>query len=650
MKLRVLILFSVLLLAWGFLVLRAAQIQIVPNVRLESLKERQFEASISIRSRRGDILDRNGKELAASVPSYSLFVDPVVLKDPYGTAKKLSRQLKISRRNLIRKFTKKKNRFIWIARQMSEENMEKIKKLKNPGLGFVEEPKRIYPNGVLLGQVLGFVGRDGRGLEGIEKAFNKDLSGELRKVVVARDARGRPLLSSASVFTEIPDGSDVQLTIDSDIQFELEKRLHEVVNRFEAQNALGVVIDVQTSDIVAMGMTPFVDLNQALRSSQKERRNRVLSDAYEPGSTMKTFVIAAALKEGMAKPNTKFYCENGRMKIGRRVISEADAHHAFEWLTVTEILAHSSNIGTSKMAFQLGAEKLYQNLKDFGFGSRTGVSFPGEASGIVQQMPWNQHLLANVSFGHGIAASPLQMAAAYTAIANGGILRTPRLVKAIHSQAKGDDVEVDVDEGRRIFSEELAGQLRMMLTAATGDQGTGKRARIPGFLVGGKTGTAQMVDFEKGGYKSGSYISSFAGFAPAHDPRYVIYISVSDPKKAYYGSEVAAPVFAQVAQYSLRKLGLPPVILSQKNVVELDPPQKLSSRQDEALQHILQKNENVFPELKGLALREALKRIGVSPSQVRIKGSGYVLRSEPTPGGAWNKDQPVTLYLSEEIQ
>lgn len=650
MKLRILVLFSCLLVVWGFLVLRAAQVQIIPNARLEKLKERQFEASLSIRTRRGAIVDRNGRELAASVPSYSLFVDPLVLKEPRATARKLARILRMSRSRLYKKMTRKNDRFIWIARQLDKEITQKIKELRNPGLGFVEEPKRIYPNGTLLGQVLGFVGRDGRGLEGLERAFNKDLSGELRKVIVARDARGRPLLSSASVFTEIPDGSDIELTIDSDIQFELEKRLREVVEEFEAEGAVGVVLDVATSDVVALGMTPFVDLNQPFKSSLAQRRNRVISDAYEPGSTMKTFTIAAALKEGVVQPNTKLNCENGRLKVGRRVISEADSHHAFEWLTVTEILAHSSNVGTTKIAFKLGAQKLYDHLKEFGFGSKTGISFPGEASGIIQQMPWNQHLLANVSFGHGMTATPLQIASAYAAIANGGVLRTPRLVKTIRSQKSRESREIEVDSGKRIFDEKLAAQLRMMLTVATGNQGTGSKARIPGFLVGGKTGTAQMVDFKNGGYKRGSYISSFAGFAPAHDPRYVIYISVSDPKKGYYGSEVAAPVFAKVAQYAIRKLALPPVILSQKNVVKAIASRRLALEQEKAIQRAAQADPNIFPDLRGMALREALKRIAPLNSSIRVKGSGYISKTYPSPGDPWKKDKPVTLYLSEDTQ
>lgn len=645
MKLRILVLFSFLLMGWGILVLRAAQIQIAPNARLEKLKAKQFEKSLSIRTRRGAILDRNGKELAASVPSYSLFVDPKVLKEPRNTAKKLGIILRQSRHQLFKKMTRKNDRFIWIARQLDDDKAEKIRELKNPGLGFVEEPKRIYPNGTLLGQVLGFVGRDGRGLEGLERTFNKDLSGELRQVMVARDARGRPLLPSASVFTEIPDGADLQLTIDSEIQFELEKRLREVVENFEAESAVGVVLDVHSSDVVALGMTPFVDLNHPFKSSTKDRRNKVISDAHEPGSTLKTFVVAAALKEGVVEPFTKFYCEKGKMKIGRRVISEADSHHAFEWLTVTEILSQSSNIGTSKIAFELGADKLRQNLIDFGFGQKTGVNFPGEFSGILQKLPWNQHLLANVSFGHGMTATPLQIASAYAAVANGGILRTPRFVRSIKSYKDRETKEVEVDEGRRIFDESIASQLRMMLTVATGDQGTGKKARIPGFLVGGKTGTAQMVDFKNGGYKQGSYISSFAGFAPSHDPRYVIYIAVSDPQKAYYGSTVAAPVFAQVAQYALRKLALPPVILTKTNVVESDGQRDLAHDQTRAIEKALQMKPDHFPDLKGLALREALKRIG--HSNVRVKGSGFVSKTSPSPGEPWEKEKPVTLYLSE---
>jgi cell division protein FtsI (penicillin-binding protein 3) len=650
MKLRVLILFSVLLMGWGFLVLRAAQIQIFPNARLERLKERQFETSLSIRSRRGAIMDRNGKELAASVPSYSLFADPKVLKSPRATARQLGIWLRMSRQNVYRLLTRKNDRFVWIARQLDKEMTEKIKSLKNPGLGFVEEPKRIYPNGSLLGQVLGFVGNDGRGLEGLEKEYNKELSGRLLKVMVARDARGRPLLPSASVFTENPDGSDISLTIDSEMQFELEKRLAEAVKQHDAESAMGVVLDAQNSDVLALAMTPFVDLNHPFKSSTQERRNRIFSDAFEPGSTMKTFVIAAALKAGLAKPNTKFYCEKGSFKIGNRTIGEAEAHEAFEWLTVTEILAHSSNIGSTKIAFKLGAEQLRSSLTEFGFGQKTGIQFPGESSGILQRLPWNQILLSNVSFGHGVAVTPIQMASAYAAVANGGILREPRLVKSIKSNRKHEVTDIPEDEGRRIFDEELAAHLRMMLTVATGDQGTGSKARIPGFLVGGKTGTAQMVDFKNGGYKKNAYISSFAGFAPSHDPRFVIYIVVKDPKKGYYGSSVAAPVFAKMAQFAVRRIGLPPLILSQQNLVGSSASGDLAVKQQKAVQRVIQSGDSSFPDLKGLALREALKRIGPVGSSVKINGSGYVSRTSPPPGQVWKREEPVTLFLSPDVE
>lgn len=650
MKIRVLILFSLLLLGWGFLWLRAAQIQIFPNARLERLKNKQFESSVRIRSRRGAIVDRKGRELAASIPSYSIFADPLMVKNPRDTARKLSKILGIPTQTIQKRLTKKKSRFVWLGRQFYEDVKLKVQKLKNPGLGIVEEPKRIYPNGTLLGQTLGFVGRDGHGLEGLEKQFNKSLKGELRHIIVPRDARGRPLLASASTLTAVPDGSDLELTVDADIQFELEKQLRHVVEQYDAEGASGIVLDVHTSDILAIGMTPSVDLNRPFSSSTEERRNRVISDAFEPGSTLKTFVIAAAFKEGLAQPNSRYYCEKGRMTIGRRVISEADSHHAFEWLTTTEILAYSSNIGTTKIAFELGPQKLYHHLQDFGFGHRTGVSFAGEASGILHQMPWNQHLLANISFGHGIAVTPLQMASAYTAVANGGVLRTPRIVKSIRSKEKNIHEDIEPDKGRRILTEEMASNLRMMLTAATGAQGTGKRARIPGFLVGGKTGTAQMVDFKNGGYKKGAYVSSFAGFAPAHDPRFVIYIAVDAPKKAYYGSEVAAPVFAKVAQFAIRQIGLPPVLLSQSDVVNKKGRLSLNESQARAIHRVLATSPTSFPDLNGLALREAIKRIGPTKASIKIQGSGFVKRTIPEAGTDFGDGKPITLILSEDLQ
>lgn len=662
MKSRVLILFTFFLALWSVLLLRAARLQIFPDVRLENLKRRQFETSLQIHTRRGAILDRNGKELAASVPAYSLFADPKLIQDPYGLGARLGKYLDIPASGLKKRLRDKQRRFIWIKRQLSEKQRDEIKSWGVAGLGFVEEPKRVYPNGGLLSQVLGVVGSEGTGLEGLELAYNKELQGQMKTVILPRDARGRPLLEDGRSLTEVPDGSDLQLTIDHEVQFTLERELAGVVDHFQADSAVGVVMDAQSSEIVAMATLPVVDLNEGNKHTPAQRRNRIVTDAFEPGSTLKTFVVAAALKENIVKPGTRYDCENGRMKVGDKWISEADVHHRFKWLTVSEILAFSSNIGVAKIAFDMGGERLARALADFGFGAKTGIELPGESRGIVNPLPWRPHLLSNISFGQGIAVTPMQMVAAYGAIANGGILKRPLLVKSIrtHDRDGASEEEFQAEEIRRVLSPQDAATMRLILTAATEEKATGFLARIPNYHVAGKTGTAQKVDPVKGGYARDAYISSFAGFVPSNNPRYVIFVAVDSPKKAYYGSQVAAPVFAKMAQYLVRRAGLPPVLVSERNMINSEE-RKRSNLQQAAVAEIKRSaaaalgapaeggpgnaEPNTFPNVLGLTLREALNKVRPQAKHVAIRGHGVVVRTIPAAGQEVSTKTTVTLVL-----
>jgi cell division protein FtsI (penicillin-binding protein 3) len=639
MRSRILLLFSCFLVLWGVLIVRAGALQMLPDSRLDNLKKRQFETSLQIRTRRGAIVDRHGNELAASVPAYSLFADPKMITDSSRLAKRLSKAFNLPEAATRKRLRDRQRRFIWLKRQISEAERDKIKKWDEPGLGFIEEPKRVYPNGGLLAQVLGFVGSEGSGLEGLELQFNKDLEGQLKQVLLPRDARGRPLLADGRSLTEVPDGADLELTIDYEAQFNLEQELQSVVEKFEAASAMGVVMDAQTSEILAMANLPLSHL-----------RNRLVADAFEPGSIMKTFVVAAALRENLVRPSTRYFCEGGRWKIGDKWIKEAMESEKFEWLNVTEILAHSSNIGTAKIAFDLGAQRLFQGLADFGFGAKTGMDLPGEARGIMNPLPWRPHLLSNISFGHGIAVTPMQMIAAYGAIANGGMLRKPMLVKKVRRPGQAEAVELQPQDIRRVLTSADAATMRLMLTAATEEKATGWNARIPGYHVAGKTGTAQKVDTVKGGYIPNSYISSFAGFVPAHNPRYVILVAIDDPKKAYYGSQVAAPVFSRIAQYMVRRAGLPPVLFTENNMVRgASPEKRRTDLQARAVADLKSAAENeaagTFPNLLGLTLREALTKVRGQASHIQVRGHGVVVRTIPQSGALVPSRHRVTLVL-----
>lgn len=621
---------------------RATFLQIIPNERFQKLQSRLFQTTVHLEPRRGAIVDRNGRDLSISVSTQSLYADPKIIIAPKSTSRKLAKIISVPSETIYKKIQDRTKRFVWLERKLSAETVSKIRALNIAGLGFVEDWKRIYPNDSLLSQTLGFVNSEGQGLEGLELAYQEKLQGDSRKVSVRRDARGRPLMTDSLLFTEHPEGQEVQLTVDSEMQFNLESELQNVMKEFDAEGAVGVILDAKTSAIRAIAAAPFYDLNRIRSSPLSERRNKAVIDTFEPGSTMKTFVIAKALKEKNLQPNTKYFCENGKMKIGNRTIREADASHHFGNLTVSEILARSSNIGTTKIAFQLGAEKLREGYQEFGFGSRLGVDFPGEARGILHQLPWREHLLSNISIGHGITASPLQIANAYASVVNGGQLHRPYFVQALKNAETGDITQTQPELLRQVLTPQESSQMRMMLAGVTAQGGSGFAARVNGFIVGGKTGTAQKVNPNARGYLPKAYISSFAGFIPAHDPQYVIYVAVDHPKKAYYGSTVAAPLFSRIAAFVARREGMLPSeplsdqFLSQPGVIQkpLD------------LQPVMTKTSGpIMPSILKSSLRGALHQLRPFGVEIEIRGEGQVSQVWPEPGESLEGVKKVKIQL-----
>lgn len=635
MKTRIIIIFFTFIVLWIFLVARGFYIQLVPNDKLTTLQNRQFETSVTLQSRRGNIVDKNLKEIALSNQAYSLYADPKNIDAPRKYARVLAKKLNISFDNLYSKIKDKKKRFVWIQRFLDKNQYEAIKELELKGFAFVEEWKRFYPNEGLLSQTLGSVGQEGVGLEGLELRYEDILKGDLTKKKVRRDARGRPLNIDGMVVTENQDGTDVQLTIDTDLQFYMQNELLYSLGQFEAESALGVVLDAKTSAVRALVSLPADGKHNSL-----SRRQRNITDTFEPGSTMKPFVAALALEEKKIQPNTKIFCENGKMKVGDRVIKEADAHHAFGNLTISEILAFSSNIGSSKMAFLLGDKGLREGLMKFGFGRRTAVDFPGETKGILQELPWRDHLLANVSFGHGISVNALQMANAFAALVNGGVLNTPYLVEGTKTQEDAEFKFLKREPGIQVISKDTSNKVKLMLTAVTYDGGTGVNARVPGFQVGGKTGTAQKANPKGRGYMPGSYISSFIGFIPVHEPKYVIYVVVDNPKKTYYGSQVAAPVFSKVGSYLARKDGFAPNLVSEKNLISENFPSlkeqqkfkdSLKPKKTEKAEIVGNASSEVIAvepnQFSGVTLREVLKNFDSEKNEIEFVGHGKTVEN-----------------------
>lgn len=629
-QIRFYIVVTLLFAMFSVLGMRAFYIQIIPNEKLKAFQERQFKRVVTLQPTRGVILDRNKKELASSITAYSLFADPSIIERPKNTALKLSKLLGKSSRSVYKQIADKNKRFIWLDRQMDKEKRDKITKLDIKGLGFVEESKRIYPNHNLLSQTIGFVGQEGQGLGGLEIKFNEELSGSQRKMLIQRDARGRPLLANGKLFNDQPDGSTIELTVDSELQYILEQELRKSVQENEADSSVGVVMDAKTNEVIAISSFPDFNPNDALDANPDSRRNRAVVDAFEPGSTMKPFIVAGALRAGILEPNTKFYCEKGSIKVADRVIKEATANEKFEWLTVSEILAKSSNVGMVKVGFALGAKKTKQVLEDFGFGQKTGITLGGDSRGILPPAPWREVRLANVSFGHGIAVSALQMANAYTAIANGGVLKEPLLVKSIVDPMTGNREEFESHKIRRVLTEEQAKTMLLMLMGVTQEGGTAMAARVSGFPVAGKTGTAQKVDPVHGGYMKHAYISSFAGIIPAHNPKFVIYVAVDNPKKKYYGTEVAAPVFAKVAGYAVRRAGMSPILLTESNVIGNQS--NLAKKTKDIVMKFAREVNKEIPQtdedrLVGLTVREVMEKTqSQKNTRVKIYGKGESYR------------------------
>lgn len=650
MKSRIVLLFIGFCLLWTMLGLRAASLQFLPGERLKALKQRQFRTVVTLPARRGAITDREGRELALSTTAFSLYADPKIIEGRRSAAKRLAKVLGANPDSVYAKIRDHHRRFVWIDRTLDPETADRVRALGIRGLSLVQEWRRVYPNESLLAHTLGFLGVEGQALEGLELQYDESLRGNLKKVVVRRDARGRPLVADGLLFQQNPDGNDLKLTIDSEIQYILESELRQAVSEFEADSAVGIVLDAKTSAIRAMSTVPVFDANRALKVGADVRRNRAMTDAFEPGSTLKTFVLASALREKKIHANSKFFCENGTYKIADRTIR--DDVHKYGWLTVSEILAFSSNIGAAKIAFQLGAETLRDALLDFGFGSKLGVDLPGEARGTVQPLPWRSHLLANISFGHGISATPLQVANAYAAVVNGGVLNTPYLVDSVRDAETGKVTTTEPKTIRRVLTPEQSESMRLMLSGVTATGGTGVNAKVNGFIVGGKTGTAQKVDLKNGGYMKGAYISSFAGFIPASDPRFVIYIAVDHPRKAYYGSQVAAPIFAKVASYAARKEGLAPIMLSERNLIHRGKkPRAPAEAKPEALLATEitaerdSKTVSVVPRLSKLSMREVLRQVSGKDMKVRLVGQGLVSETIPAAGEPLPADREVTVIF-----
>lgn len=503
-----------------------------------------------ITPKRGNIYDRKGRELAVSLEKESLFVDPLALRD-YKDIEKLKAYVKVNA-HLLENSTNRNRRFIWIERKIDSHMANQIKALKIEGLGFVTEGARFYPKGFLASHIIGFVNIDEQGIEGLESYYDRYLRAQKSAKTVLRDARGKKL--SEGNLDEIK-GNDLFLTIDEGLQYIVEKHLDWTVKKWQANSAIAIMMDPFTGEILALANRPTYDPN-SLKSLKNPAiiRNRAITDLYEPGSTFKIVTATAALEEGIVKTNTRFDCSLGHIEVGGKKVKDAHKHGV---LTFEEVIQKSSNVGTIKIAMMLGRERLYNYIKKFGFGEKTGVDLPGEISGYVRPLSrWSGTSMGAIPIGQEVGVTALQILRAYSAIANGGYLVKPYVVSEIRSP-EGKIVYKAVIDRERIVSEKTAYTLREILKKVTQEGGTATTAKVEGNNVAGKTGTAQKYDPKTKRYSKDKYVSSFVGFIPAENPRIALIVVVHDPRGAHYGGVVAGPVFRAISDEAMAYLNVP---------------------------------------------------------------------------------------------
>jgi cell division protein FtsI (penicillin-binding protein 3) len=492
--------------------------------------------------------------MAISVESTSIGVRPGPIEDTVQAARDLSRLLELDpARTQLDLHGRRK--FIWLKRRATPREVQAVRELGLPGMEFIPELSRFYPNRGLAAQVIGFTGTDGNGLEGLEFSFDKELRGGSRSLSVRRDALGQTFHAERTVDAAASGGRNLVLTIDRTIQYVAERALESAVEAAEAASGVAVVMDPRTGAVLAMANVPLFNPNAFGRFPRTAWRNRAVTDAFEPGSTMKIFSAAGAIESGGCTPDTIFFCENGKYRIGKDTVHDTRPHG---WLSLRKIIKYSSNIGAVKMSEMIGPDLLHQTLRAFGFGGRSGIEFPGETPGSLSAPGrWSEIDTGAISFGHGISVSALQLAAAASAIANDGVLMKPYLVQAVTDPA-GKQVETrEPLEIRRVISAKTARTVRSMMRGVVAEGGTGEQAAIEGYAVCGKTGTAQKLD-ETGAYTD-QYLASFVGFLPAEAPRLTILVVIDEPaKNKHYGGVAAAPAFRRIAQETLNYLNIPP--------------------------------------------------------------------------------------------
>jgi cell division protein FtsI (penicillin-binding protein 3) len=658
----------------GLIVSGAYSVQLEDGDNWREMAEKQRQRRLHVVPKRGSIKDRNGTALAVSVEVPSVSMDAVELlrgaderrslviaKD---AATRIARALDLDATELERKILLRR-RFAWLKRRITKEEVDRVRALGDPksplpvrGLVVEGEGHRFYPNRELAGPLLGFVSPDGEGKDGIELELDEQLKGRVDQVRGLRDRSGRLLFNEGIQDEQALAGQNIDLTIDQGIQYTADQELAAAVRTYEANWGAAIVVEPNTGEILALANSPGYNPNDYATSEVGMRRNRAISDRFEPGSTMKIFTVAAALAAKTLSPTQTIFCEEGTMVIDNFVLHDS---HVSGWLTPTQILALSSNIGAAKIGMGLGEAQLYDAMRRFGFGEPTEIPLPGEASGVLRPKgrPWVQVETAAASRGYGVGVTVLQLAMGVAAVANGGRLLEPILVKRV-TDGTGAVVRESVPHVRReAMPAPVARTLAEMMVAVTEGQGTGVEAAIAGFRVAGKTATAHKADPATGKYSEDRLTSSFIGFVPAERPRIAVAIVLDEPALVHAGGFVAAPAFRRIAEMSLRYLGViprgtPPVVISKvtaapdpasamyeamRSAPMMEPPMKEIA----ATLAAPSKGTVRVPDWKGMSQREAAKSaldLGLLPA---LDGTGTLSRQEPAPGAVLPRGSRIKL-------
>jgi len=634
-----------LLSLYVLVVLRAFQIQVLGVKEIRDRGAKQYGSTIPLIPKRGVIVDRTGTELAVSIATKSIFVQPAKLRDPDRTADLLAPRVSRPASALRKLFAGEKG-FVWVRRQMpstaAEEAVREVKQALSSldpetrgkpsaveGIGTVEEPKRFYPNRELAASLVGFTNLDSEGMEGVELSLNKYLRGERAFLVCERDARGRLIVPATAPVEVNPKGHSIGLTIDRNIQHLAESELQAAVEKYRARGGMALVLSPATGEILAMATAPSFNPNTPARGPAEARKNRSLTDSFEPGSTFKVFTLASALELGAVTAADRFFCENGSYRYAGRVIHDT---HRYGWLTAPDVVKFSSNIGITKINDRMDGDRFYDMIRAFGFGARTGIELKGEVPGIApSRRDFGSRIRrATVSFGQGISVTPLQLAAGMAAVVNGGKVMKPYVIREIRDPEGKIVFRGEPRELRRVLSPKTSAQMREILGKVVEEDGTGTQARIKGFLVGGKTGTAQKVEPGTGRYSPTKRTASFVGFLPLNDPKLLILVVIDEPRGQVYGGIVAAPAFNQIAVKTAYYLGIPPTetaVLAAARASGASAPAHATPASTARPAGAM-----VMPDLSGLSMGRVVDIMGGYSVMLSLTGSGVARSQTPDPG------------------